>query len=176
MTAVLLGAALFLILMGAGFCLLLARLISRQRSASASDDYEQLIFCPARYKAMERLLEESDCEYVAAKTGNSTRLERRFRAQRVRIFRDYVNCLAEDFSRICAAIKKYIVESGEDRPDLAGLLMKQNFTFTLTVLGVEFRLILYGLGVGQPDGRDLVLALEEMCSSLQALALVVNPA
>src|SRR5579863_6610202 len=166
MTAVLLGAALFLILVGAGFCLLFARLLSRERISTISDEYDE-IFCPARYKAMERLLEETDYQYVASKSGNSKKLEKRFRAQRVRIFRDYVNCLSQDFTHICATIKKLMVDSEVDRPDLAGLLMKQNFIFTVTVLSIEIRLMLYSAGLGRPDGRDLVVSLDTMCTHLR---------
>jgi hypothetical protein len=63
-----------------------------------------------------------------------------------------------------------------DRPDLAGLLMKQHFIFTLTVLSIEFRLVLYNIGLGAPDGRDLVDALDTMCAQLRTLSLVIDAA
>jgi hypothetical protein len=125
---------------------------------------------------MERLLQETDYQYLASKSGNNHRLEKQLRQKRVRIFHAYVNCLSQDFTRICNAIKKIMVDSQVDRPDLAGLLMKQHFLFTLTVLSIEFRLVLYHFGVGTPDGKDLVDSLEEMCGQLRTLSLVVDAA
>jgi hypothetical protein len=175
MNAVLLGAALFLLLLGVGFGFLFAQFLSRDRMPAPPEDWED-VFSPARYRAMERLLQETDYQYLASKSGNNHRLEKQLRQKRVRIFHAYVNCLSQDFTRICNAIKKIMVDSQVDRPDLAGLLMKQHFLFTLTVLSIEFRLVLYHFGVGTPDGKDLVDSLEEMCGQLRTLSLVVDAA
>jgi len=174
MTAVLLGAALFLVLLGTGFGFLFARLLARDRVTPLPDDWED-IFSPARYKAMERLLEEVDYRYLSTQPGFGRQLENQLRDRRIHIFRNYVNCLAHDFTRICTAIRKLMVESEIDRPDLAGLLMKQHFTFSLTILFIEFKLVLYSLGMGSVDGRDLVRALDNMCAQLRALSAVVEP-
>lgn len=175
MNAVLLGAALFLLLLGVGFGLLFARLLSRDRIPPLPDDWEE-IFSPARYKAIERLLEETDYQYVTSKSGSNKKLEKQLRARRVEIFHTYVCCLSQDFTRICTAIKKLMVDSQVDRPDLAGLLMKEHFVFTLTVLSIEFRMVLYSIGLGTPDGRDLIQALDGMCAQLRALSLVAGAA
>jgi hypothetical protein len=175
MNAVLLGAALFLVLLGVGFGVLFAQLLSRDRTVPLPDDWEE-VFSPARYRAMERLLEQTDYQYLASKSGYNKRLERQLRERRIRIFQAYVNCLSQDFTRICKAIKKVMVDSQVDRPDLAGLLMKQHFIFTLTVLSIEFRLGLYHFGVGTPDGRDLIDSLDAMCGQLRTLSLVVDAA
>jgi len=94
-----------------------------------------------------------------------------------------------EFARELAALGFEIVSSGGTaaflaplpvamlgRPDLAGLLMKQHFIFTLTVLSIEVRLVLYNAGIGTPDGRDLVESLEAMCGQLRTLSLVVDAA
>jgi hypothetical protein len=175
MSVVLLGAALFLVLLGMGFGLLFAKLLSRERALPLPEDWEEF-FSPARYKAMERLLDETDYQYLASESGSNKRLEKQLRERRVHIFQAYVSCLSQDFTRICNAIKKVMVDSQVDRPDLAGLLMKQHFVFTLTVLSIEFRLVLYNFGLGAPDGRDLIDSLETMCSQLRTLSLVVDAA
>jgi hypothetical protein len=175
MNAILLGAALFLVLLGVGFGVLFARLLSRDRTPPLPDDWEH-IFSPARYKAMERLLEETDYQYLASRSGIDKRLEKQLRIRRINIFHSYVSCLSQDFTRICNAIKKLMVDSQVDRPDLAGLLMKQHFIFALTVLSIEFRLVLYNFGLGTPDGRELIDALETMCSQLRRLSLIVEAA
>lgn len=175
MTIVLFGAALLLVLLGVGFGILFAKLLSRERAVPTPEEWED-VFSPGRYKAMERLLEETDYQYLSAKSGGNMRLQNRLRHQRVHIFRAYVNCLSQDFTRICNAIKKVMVDSQVDRPDLAGLLMKQHFIFTFTVLAIEFRLVLYNFGLGAPDGRGLVNALDNMSAQLRTLSLVVGPA
>ena len=175
MNIILFAAALLLVLLGVAFGMLFAKLLSHDRALPAPDEWED-VFSPGRYKAMERLLEEADYQYLSSKTGDNKRLQKRLRHQRVRIFGAYVSCLSQDFTRICNAIKKVMVDSQVDRPDLAGLLMKQHFLFTITVLAIEFRLLLYNFGLGAPDGRGLVQALESMCAQLRTLSLVVDAA
>jgi len=173
MNAVLLGAALFLVLLGVGFGLLFAKLLASERMLPLPEDWEDF-FSPTRYKAMERLLDETDYQYLASRSGCNKKLEKHLRESRVHIFHAYISCLSQDFTRICNAIKKVMVDSQVDRPDLAGLLMKQHFVFTMTVLSIEFRLVLYNFGLGAPDGRELIASLESMCSQLRTLSLVVD--
>jgi hypothetical protein len=175
MNAVLFAAGLFLVLLGVGFGLLFAKLLSSDRTLPLPDDWEE-VFSPARYRAMERLLEDTDYQYLSTRPHQSRRLERQLRNRRLRIFHAYITCLSDDFTRICNAIKKVMIDSQVDRPDLAGLLMKQHFIFTLTVLSIEFRLVLYNFGIGTPDGRDLIDSLDTMCAQLRTLSLVADGA
>jgi hypothetical protein len=175
MNIVLLATALFLVLMGVGFGMLFAKLLAHRPTLPAPEDWED-ICSPGRYKVMERLLEETDYQYLAAKSGDNKRLQKRLRDRRVHIFSSYLNCLSQDFTRICNAIKKIMVDSQVDRPDLAGLLMKQHFVFSLTVLSIEIRLVLYNFGWGAPDGRSLVRSLDNMSAQLRTLLLVVDAA
>src|SRR5260370_8032886 len=149
MNAVLLAAALFLVLLGVGFGMLFAQLLSGDRLQPLPDDWEEM-FSPARYRAMERLLEEADYQYLASRSGNNKSLEKHLREKRVHIFQAYINCLSQDFTRICKAIKKVMVDSQVDRPDLAGLLMKQHFLFTLTSLSLHFTPVLTNFVGGPP--------------------------
>jgi len=174
MSAFLLGAALFLVVLALGFAFLFTQLLARDRGGPLPPDWED-VFSPARYKAMERLLEDTDYEYVGTGGNRNKRIEHQLRSKRIQIFHDYVNCLAQDFTRICKAIRKLMVDSDVDRPDLAGLLMKQNFVFTLAILHIEFNLILYRFGIGNPDGKALVQSLDTMYGQLRTLALIVEP-
>jgi len=61
--------------------------------------------------------------------------------KRVKLFRGYMHQLSEDFNRICKALKLLMVQSHADRPDLAGLLLKQQFTFSMAMMAVEVKLI-----------------------------------
>lgn len=175
MSVVLFVAAVFLVLLGVGFGMLFAKLLAHERLLPAPEDGDDIL-SPGRYKAMERLLDETDYQYLAAKSHDNKQLQKRLRDRRVHIFSSYLNCLSQDFTHICNAIKKVMVDSQVDRPDLAGLLMKQHFIFTLTVLSIEMRLILYNFGWGAPDGRSLVRALDNMTAHLRTLSLVVDAA
>src|SRR5579863_7810984 len=122
MNAVFLGAAFFLLLLGMGFGMLFAKLLEREQALPMPDDWED-IFSAGRYRAMERLLRDADYQYLASRSGDNKRLEKQLREKRLRIFHSYITCLSRDFTRICSAIKKVMVDSRVDRPDLAGLLM-----------------------------------------------------
>src|SRR5215475_12636455 len=76
-----------------------------------------------RYLPMLRLLESGDVEFIRAQPGYSRRMEWRLRAQRCQIFRGYLRCLNLDFRRICMALKLLMVQSQQDRPDLASVLV-----------------------------------------------------
>ena len=104
MSAFLLGAALFLVVLALGFAFLFTQLLSRDRGVPLPPDWED-VFSPARYKAMERLLEDTDYEYVGSGGSRNKRIEKHLRSKRIQIFHDYVNCLAQDFTRICKAIR-----------------------------------------------------------------------
>jgi hypothetical protein len=175
MNAILLGAALFLLLLGMGFGMLFSKLLARERTSPMPDDWED-IFSAGRYRAMERLLQDADYQYLASKSRSNKTMEKQLREKRLRIFHSYISCLSQDFTRICTAIKKIMVDSQVDRPDLAGLLMKQHFIFTLTVMAIEVRLVLYNFGIGTPDGRELIDSLDAMCGQLRTLSLVAETA
>jgi hypothetical protein len=76
-------------LLGVGFGMLFAKLLANGHALPAPDDWEE-IFSPGRYKAMERPLEETDYQSLAAKSGDNKRLQKRLRDQRVRIFSAYM--------------------------------------------------------------------------------------
>ena len=111
MNAVLLGTALFLLLFGMGFGMLFAKLLSRGTNVLPMPEDWDDIFSVGRYRAMERLLEDADYQYLASKTGNNRTLEKQLREKRLRIFHSYITCLSQDFTRICRAIKKIMVDS-----------------------------------------------------------------
>src|SRR5437764_10198999 len=58
----------------------------------------------ARYRPMYRLLDESDCGFVAAGFPGNSHL-RRFRAERRSLFRVYLRNLGADHARIVGAIR-----------------------------------------------------------------------
>lgn len=174
MDAITVVATLVFICLAAGFGILFARLTSRDRLTVPHEEWEG-IFSPSRYKVMERLLDETDQQFLWSHPKFSKDGEKKFRAARVKIFRGYMQQLSEDFGRICKALKVLMVHSQVDRPDLAGLLLKQQFTFSFAMMQVEVKLMLYGIGWAGVDVKTLLEPLANVRSQLQSLAAIAEP-
>jgi hypothetical protein len=71
-----------------------------------------------RYRPMVRLLADEDTAFIAA----DKRMLRKFRTERRRIFRSYLDCLTKDYGRLLNGVRLAMVRSGVDRPDLARAL------------------------------------------------------
>ena len=125
----------------------------------------------ARYRPMYRLLDESDCGFIATGFPGSTSL-RRFRAERRSLFRVYLRNLGADHARIVGAIREMMVQSQLDRPDLAKALYRCQLMFALAMISVEFKLQLHALGIGSVDVRALVGAVEGLQLQLQDMVFV----
>ncbi len=166
-----------LLVLAGGFAALFKRLTSRDHASMPLplDDWEG-IFSPSRYKAMERLLDETDRDFLRSYPGVSRGMERKLRRTRVTLFRAYMRQLSDDFHRICKALKILMVHSPVERHDLAGLILKQQFQFSVTMTITEVRLTLYSLGLSNVDTRALLEPLTAVRAQLQSLAAVADPA
>jgi hypothetical protein len=123
-----------------------------------------------RYRPMMRLLDEEDFEFLRSQPGVTARQVARLRAQRCRIFRDYLHSLNADFRRVAMALKVVIAESGEDRADLAGLLLRRQAQFAWTMIRVQCRLVLFTWGMGRVDVSDLVDLFDGIRLELMSMA------
>ena len=167
---------IFLALAG-GFAVLFKRLTSRDRTSMPLplEDWEGL-FSPSRYKAMERLLDDTDQDFLHSHPGANRRMERKLRRTRVTLFRAYMHKLSGDFHRICKALKILMIQSPVERNDLAGLILKQQFQFTVTMMTTEVRLVLYSFGWSGVDAQALLEPLAAVRAQLQMLATLADPA
>ena len=172
MDLVIIAITLWFLLLAVGFGVVFARLISRDRIALPISESDT-IFSPNRYRVVERLLEEADLR--AVKSVGDKRLEREIRKVRVKIFRGYMLQLSEDFNQICKAMKLLMVTSDVDRSDLSGVIMKQQFQFSLRLMRIEVELILYSLGYSGIDTTSLTEALDALKVQLQGLGAVAEP-
>jgi len=172
MDLLILSVAAGLLLLAAGFGLLFARLISRDRITAPPDDWESIL-SPTRYRTIERLLDEADQKLVASL--GDRELEKQFRKVRIKIFRGYMQQLSEDFNRITKAIREMLVTSHVDRPELAGFLMKQQLIFSFVMMSAECKLILYEYGWTGADVTGLTKSLNSMRAQLQSLAAIAEP-
>jgi hypothetical protein len=142
-----------------------------QADDSAPSDLLSQESLSARYRPMFRLLDESDCGFVASGFPGNTNL-RRFRAERRSLFRVYLRNLGSDHARIVRAIRDLLVQSQQDRPDLAKALFRCQMMFGLAMLSVEFKLVLHTMGLGTVDVRSLVTAVEGLQLQLQDMVFV----
>ncbi len=170
----LLATSIFICL-AAGFGVLFVRLTARDPLTFPPEEWEGLLSL-SRYRAMERLLDETDQQFLSLHPRFNQRDEKTFRSVRVKIFRGYMHQLSDDFNRICKAVKFLMLQSGVDRPDLAGLLMKQHFTFSLAMMSLEVKLILYGFGWSGVNAKALMEPLATVRAQLQSLAAIADPA
>jgi hypothetical protein len=122
-----------------------------------------------RYRPMMRLLDGGDMEFLRSQPGFTPRMATKLRLQRCQIFRGYLRCLNGDFQRVCAAIKILMLQSRQDRPDLAGLLVQQQISFACGMGLVQFRLFLYRWGLSGVDVTGLVRNFDLMRLELRRL-------
>jgi hypothetical protein len=174
MSVMMLLVTLIFIFLACGFSLLFVRLSSRDRLSFPPEDWEG-IFSPTRYHAMERLLDDTDAEFLRSHRLFDRKAQKAFRSSRIRLFRGYMHQLSADFGRICKALKVLMVHSHVDRPDLAGLIMKQQFTFSLAMMTLEVKLTLYGFGWTGVDAKAVMEPLADIRAQLQVLAAIAEP-
>jgi len=163
------------VLVVAAFHFLFTRLLSLRKVIFSPADILEEPFSAERYRAMDRLLDSADENFLGSHPGGTRRMTSRFRKTRISIFRAYLKLLSEDFSRICRAIKLHAIAAEADRSDLAVFMLKEQFRFAKNMLAVEFKLAIYGLGWKGVDVSALIASLNAMRDRLQTLAAIAVP-
>jgi hypothetical protein len=125
-----------------------------------------------RYRPMTRLLAKEDLEFLREQPGFSRKAERRFRVQRCQIFRGYLDWLNQDFNQVLKALKLVLIQSSQDRPDLAGALLRQQMQFAVGMADARARMLLYRCGFSGVDVTDLMRSFDNMRAELQQLVPV----
>ena len=161
------GMAMVFCIVLAGMLYLICRKLVTDASLPTEDDWLQNL-SPLRYRPMERLLDAGEYRRLESHPAFTAKMRRNIRARRVRLFREYLRCLSLDYSRVCKTIKLLMVQSPQDRADLAGVLIRHRVQFTLRLVMAEFWLTFHALGVGV-DTSKLVAALDSMRLELNTL-------
>jgi hypothetical protein len=128
-------------------------------------------FSAERYRPMGLLLDEGEFRFLAGLPGYSKDLGRRFRRERVRIFRGYFARLKRDFHRLHEASRLALVLASGDQAGLAGVLLRQRWAFTCACFAVEWRLLRYQAGLAAMECPQVVEMLEDMRAQLATMAL-----
>jgi hypothetical protein len=129
-----------------------------------------------RYRPMERLLRESEWEYLQNQPGFSPARLRTVKAERRKLFRGYLRSLSSDFAVVCQLLRIVMVQSSVARPDLAVALGKFRLQYSVALIKIEFRLMAHALGISsiQIDVSNLVRSLDELGTQLR-LATTLSP-
>jgi hypothetical protein len=128
-------------------------------------------FSTVNYLPMQRLLDKSDFEFLAAQPGYQPEIASELRAERAEILSGYLHLLTRDFNQLHAVAKMMFVYSDQDRPDFGKALLWQQITFYYAVIAVRCRLALMPLGWTVPDIRKLIVPIESMSLQLQRMAV-----
>ena len=123
-----------------------------------------------RYRPMLRLLDTEDREFFQNRTGSDKAEFARFRRERSRIFRGYLQGLNADFAAVSMALKVVMIQAEIDRPDLASTLLRNQFRFAAGMVLAQAHLVLYELGIGSVDVLGLLNLFDSMRLELRSLA------
>ena len=123
-----------------------------------------------RYRPMIRLLDQEEIQSLLSQPGFTPAMAARLREQRCQMFRGYLRSLCSDYGRVCAALKLLVLQAANDRPDLAGIVLRQQLTFACGLAMVHTRLWLFRWGVCGVDVTQLVRVFN--CMSLELRQLV----
>jgi hypothetical protein len=149
---------------GSGILMLAARMRSLDSMARSNRPLPDA----DRYRPMLRLLSNEDLNFAA----RTPALRAKVAARRRELFRGYVRCLTKDYARLLGSVRRLMVESGVDRPDLAKALAKNRFVFALALCRIDVHLRLHALGLSNVDVSGLVEALD----GLRATVNIMSPA
>jgi hypothetical protein len=162
----------------AAFVSLFWRLAARSdNQASTAEWFES--FSVESFAPMERLLDQSDFEFLSRQPGYRPEIGARLLKERKKLFLGYLRLLIGDFNQLLRIARLMIVYSTEDRAEFANVLWRQQVTFYVAVCAVRLRVALYPMGWTSLDVSRLMQALESMRSQVaqlgfQPMALAEN--
>ncbi|MCW5978512.1 MAG: hypothetical protein KIT09_10560 [Bryobacteraceae bacterium] len=162
------GAGLVGLILLASFVVLILKLASSTRVRGVDPEWIQH-FSISSYRPMERLLSEDDVEFLKSQPGYEPGMEKSLRRARRKIYRAYLRNLGQDFNRLHLALRLAALHSPEDRPDLAGVLVKQKGQFFVSLGVAHVQLALHAAGIGRVDARGLLATLDTMRTDLQGM-------
>lgn len=127
-------------------------------------------FSTTSYYPMRGLLSSEDFAFLSRQPGFDLSLYRKFRRERLYIFRQYLSRLILDFNRLHTAACVLMAHSDQDRSDLLTRLVRVKLRFTVAVLQTEASYLLCCMGSRTLAVRGLILRLEEMNAHLTAIS------
>ena len=133
----------------------------------------QVEFSIARYEPMTRLMNDEDLLFLKAQPGFRPEMGKKFSRERRRIFRLYLQELAQDFHRLHAHARRIVGSMPAEHSALVGLLIRQQLRFWYELTAIEARLSLGWIGAASVDARGLVEAVARMHAEISRAAVPV---
>src|SRR5690242_1729060 len=148
---------------------ILARLLRRSDLAEVTPEWLEN-FTAASYYPMEGLLAEEDFRFLSRQPGFDLSLYRKLRADRLRIFRQYLNRLIGDFNRLHAVARFFVIQGTEDQSEILKQLIWLRIRFSASVLRVEASYLLCRFGGHMLAVDTLIARLDEMSQQLNTIS------
>jgi len=165
---ILIVVGIVIALLIAAFALLFRQLAYRfDNQASTAEWFES--FSVESFAPMERLLDQSDFEFLSQQPGYRPEIGARLLKERKKLFLGYLRLLIGDFNQLLRIARLMIVYSAEDRAEFAKVLWRQQVTFYFAICAVRVRVALYPLGWTSLDVSRLMQGLENMRSQVAQL-------
>jgi hypothetical protein len=147
----------------AGLLWWLTRLAQRRRYSPAwLDGDASADFSLDRYQPMAGLLADDDLVFLQAQPGYRAAMGARWKRERRRLFRLYLQELKSDFRRLHAQAREIVAQSGAESAALVEVLMKQQMMFLRATMALECRLALQVMGIGKVDVAPFMQLIEAM--------------
>jgi hypothetical protein len=170
MSVALIFAPVALFLLTSAFLVpVLVRLFRRSDLAEVTPEWLEN-FTTASYYPMEGLLADEDFRFLSRQPGFDFSLYRKLRADRLRIFRQYLNRLIGDFNRLHAVARFLVSQGSEDRSDVAAQLILLRLRFSMSVVRVEASYLMCRFGWRALAIGNLIARLEDMSSQLNSIS------
>ena len=165
----LLFVVLIVLSLAVAFGILFHRLSSRVDSPAQADEWLER-FAIETYAPLGRLMDEADYEFLARQPGYTPSIARVLRAERRKVLAGYLRLLVRDFNNLLAFAKMMLVQAGEDQPEFATSLFREQarFYFLICVVYCDLRLPAFGAGRARVD--ELVRSLGRMQERLRVTA------
>lgn len=139
------------------------------QSAESLATRDETEFCLDRYAPMARLLSDHDLDFLKAQPGFRPEIGKKFRRERRRIFRLYLQELARDFHRLHAHARAVVASLPAEHSALVGVLLRGQLRFWYEIASLEMRLTFSEVGASV-DARALVEAIGAMHAEIKRLS------
>lgn len=133
-------------------------------------------FSSFRYLPMRRLLSVEEEEYWMKSTEGGKYRREEFRAERRRLFRQYLRLIAADFGRLSQGVRLAVVHASEDRSADIARLLELEWALRKLLWKAELTLVFHWLGVKPVDATQLINVLQGFEFSLREIRLGASAA
>ena len=120
---------------------------------------------------MRRLLSTEEEEYFMQSTEGSQYRRDEFRAERRRLFREYLKLITSDFSRLSQGVRLCLVHATEDRSPEISRLLSLEWSLRKLLWKAEISLMFHWLGVQPVNATLLINELQSFEFSIREIRL-----